>query len=100
MSQKHTCDLSLELIRRSVSKKTVRGHFFLFCWRIQVILFQGKGSNSVILIFASPFNVVKLLMKRICSSWSKFFPIRVDPISEGLFHSGKQTGSPKCCFPL
>ena len=31
-------------------------------------------------------------MKRICSHRSKFFPLRVDPTLQGLFHPGKKTG--------
>ena len=40
----------------------------------------------------------KLLKKRICSSRSKFFPLRVDPILEWIIHPGKQSKSHKPCF--
>ena len=36
------------------------------------------GSNSVIFIFDSLFNGDQLLKEIICSSRSKFFPLRVD----------------------
>ena len=40
------------------------------------------------------------LKERICSCRSKFFPLRVDPILEGLPLPGKQTGSHKSCNPF
>ena len=42
-------------------------------------------------IFASLLNWGQLLMKRICSLRSKFFPLRADPNLEGLPYLGKQT---------
>ena len=59
-----------------------------------------RGSNSVIFIFVYHFSRSQLLKKWICSHWSKFFPLRVDPISGGLHPSGKQTGSDKNCLSL
>ena len=43
-----------------------------------------KGSNCYIFIFASLLNTGQLLKERICSPRSKFFPLRVDHILEGL----------------
>ena len=48
-----------------------------------------RGSNSVILIVVSHINWDHLLKERICSSGSKFFPKRVDPILGGLRLPGK-----------
>ena len=42
----------------------------------------------------------QLLKERICSCRSKFFPLTVDPISEGLCHPGKKTRSYKSNLPL
>ena len=39
-------------------------------------------------------------MKRICSSRSKFFPLRVDPSFEGFSCTVKQTGNFKSYLPL
>ena len=58
-----------------------------------------RGSNSVISIFTSFLKRHLLLMERICSSWSKFFPLGVNPILEGQFQLRKQTGSHESCFP-
>ena len=55
-----------------------------------------QGSNSVIYVFF-PFSGCLLSKERICSSWSKFFPLRVNPSLEGQC---KQTGSHKSCCPL
>ena len=41
-----------------------------------------------------------LIMERICSHWSKFIPLRVDPIFGRLLPPGKQTGSHENCLPL
>ena len=35
-----------------------------------------------------------------CSFWSKFFPLKFDPIYEGLPHPKKEIGNHKSCFPL
>ena len=42
-------------------------------------------SNIAIFIYAYLYNWSGLLKKRICSSRSKFFPLRVDLILKGLF---------------
>ena len=59
-----------------------------------------RGSNSDILIVASLPGGAQLLKQRICSSRSKFFPLRVESILELPHSPGKQTGSHKSCFPL
>ena len=62
--------------------------------------FPISGEATLIFIFASHLISGQLLKKRICSPRSKFFPLREDPILTGLNCPGKQTGSPKSCFPL
>ena len=47
--------------------------------RFKVNGYTFKGSNSCIFIFASHLIRGQLLKERICSSRSKFFPLRVDP---------------------
>ena len=47
---------------------------------------------------ASLLNVGLLLKERICSSRSKFFPLRVDPSLKGFCCLEKQTGSHKSCL--
>ena len=49
---------------------------------------------------ALPFSINggQLFKERICSSRSKFFPLRVDPILEELCCPWKQSGSHKSCF--
>ena len=37
--------------------------------------------------------------KEFAPKGSKFFPVRVDPISEGTWCAGKQRGSHKSCLP-
>ena len=59
-----------------------------------------RGSNSVSLVVASHTNWGHLIKERICSHWSKFFPLRVDPILGRLYPPGKQTGSQENCLPL
>ena len=59
--------------------------------RSEVNGYTFRGSNSVIFIFASHMNWGHLIKERICSRWSKFFPLRVDPILERLCPLGKQT---------
>ena len=39
-------------------------------------------------------------LKRICSIWSKFFPLRDDTSLEELYGPDKQIGSHTSCFPL
>ena len=44
-----------------------------------------RGSYSaIIIVSASIINKSQLLKKRICSSWSKFFPSRLDSILKGF----------------
>ena len=50
--------------------------------------------------FASLLNEGQLLKESICSCRSKFFPFRVDPISEGFCYPGKQTRKYKSCSPF
>ena len=59
-----------------------------------------RGSNSVIFIVASHINWGHIIKERLCSHWSKFIPLRVDPILGRLCPSGKQTGSHENCLPL
>ena len=63
----------------------------LKCW--------GTLSREVTLSFMYffPSQGCLLSKERICSSWSKFFPLRVNPSLEGQC---KQTGSHKSCCPL
>ena len=60
---------------------------------IYVYGYTFRESNASILIFASVINEVQLLKKRICSCRSKFFPLRVETILEGLNCIRKQTES-------
>ena len=53
-----------------------------------------KGSNSAMSIFDSILNWGQLLKEKICSCRSNFFPLRVDPILEGLCCYYKQTRIP------
>ena len=48
-----------------------------------------KGRNSDMFILASLLRGYQVLMKRIRSFRSEFFPLRLDPILEGLRHRGK-----------
>ena len=57
------------------------------------------SGEATLFIFASHLIRDRLLMKRICSHRSKFFPVRVDPVLKGLHYPGKKTGSHKSCFP-
>ena len=69
---------------------------------IKVNMYTFKGRNSVIFIFAT-LQVPdwgKLLMKTVCSIGSKFFSLRVDPISDMLCLLVKETASHKSWFPL
>ena len=52
--------------------------------QIKVNGFNIKGSNSVIFILASFLNGSYLSKERICPFWSKFFPLRINPILERL----------------
>ena len=56
----------------------VNGHFF-------------RVNNSAILLFTSHLTGGHFLKERICSSGSKFFPLRADPSLEEIFvHGSKQ----------
>ena len=59
----------------------------IFVFKMNGYIF--RGSNSAIFIFASFLNGGQLLKERICSYRSKFFPLRVDTILEGVCCSGK-----------
>ena len=64
---------------------------------------MGTLSGEATLSFFSvafPANCGQLLKERICSHWSKFFPLRVDSILGRLHLPGKQTGSLANCLPL
>ena len=66
---------------------------------LKVSGYTSKGSNSVIFIFVSIFNMGQLLKEMICSLRSKFFPLGVDPILEELGCPGNQTSSHESCSP-
>ena len=51
---------------------------------LTVSRYTNRGSNCVIFIFTSSINGGQHLKDRSCSSGSKFFPLRVDPILEGF----------------
>ena len=57
--------------------------------------YNFRANNSAIFIFVSPLNRGQLLQERICSSWSKFFLLRVDPFLEPFHHPRIQTGVTK-----
>ena len=70
--------------------------------------FSGEATLSFSLL--PPINWGHLIKERICSHWSKFIPLREDPIL-GRLHTpgeqtgslrtpGKQTGSQENCLPL
>ena len=57
-----------------------------------------RGTNSFIFILVSYLIRGRVLKERICPTWSKFSPLRVDPILKGLHCrmgtlSGEQTPS-------
>ena len=69
------------------------------CNRVKVNGSAFRGSNSAIFILASIFNVGQLIKERICSTRSKFFPLRVDLIFKRLQPPGwKQKVGNKICF--
>ena len=47
-------------------------------------LYSFRGYNSASFLFAILLNGNQILKERICSSRSKFFPLRVDSLLEGL----------------
>ena len=58
------------------------------------------GKYSATFIVASHVNWGQLIKERICSSGSKFFPLRVDPTLERFSCPGRVIGSHKNCLPL
>ena len=52
---------------------------------------EGGGGGGTRLFFASFLTKGKLLKERICSSRSKFFLLKVDPISESYLIKRKRT---------
>ena len=62
--------------------------------------YTSRGSNSVIFIVISHMNLGHLIKEIICSCWSKFIPLRVDPNLRRLCLPCKQTGSHKNYLPL
>ena len=72
--------------------------------RQQILFFKvyGYTLEEVTLSFTYllPFSrVVNSQKKEFFSSWSKFFPLRVNPSLEGLCQQGKQTISNESCSP-
>ena len=66
-----------------------------------VLRFNGntyKTSNFAFIV--SLLNECQLLKKRICFSWSKFFPLREDPISKKAFLSRKVMKKTQNLFPF
>ena len=66
---------------------------------IKVSGYTFRASNSVNKLCPPHINWGHLIKKRICSHRSKFFPLRVDPISEHR-PPGMQTGSHENCLIL
>ena len=67
------------------------GQLHLTCMGIVKVNGQiFKGSKSAIFISASFLIRGQLFKERICSSRSKFFPLRVDPSLEVLRNSGSK----------
>ena len=78
----------------------IGGHGSLF----NTLKCMGTLSGEVTLLvayieFASLLKRDLLSRERICSYWSKFFSLRVNPGLEGLCQLGKQTGSHKSNSP-
>ena len=66
-----------------------------FCHIAEKIMVNGytfRGSNSSI-YFYLPSELGSTIKGK--NSWSKFFPLIVDPLLEGLHYSGKKIGSHK-----
>ena len=70
------------------------------CNRVKINGYTFRGSDSAISIFASLLNIGQLLKERICFCRSKFFPLRVDPITHWFNSPGKQEGSYLSSFPV
>ena len=64
-----------------------------------------RRNHSVIFIVAFHINWGHLIQERICSQWSKFFPLRGDRLRGDRFlgrlsRPGQQTGNQENCLPL
>ena len=64
----------------------------------KVNAYTFRGSDSAIFIFASLFKGWQLLKERIFSYRRRFFPLRVDLLSDRFHDPGKQKGSHNSCF--
>ena len=62
----------------------------IVCYVLMVNGNTFRGSNSALFILSSLYFRDQLFKKRICSSWRKFFLLKVDPILVGLCHLGKK----------
>ena len=58
--------------------------------------YSNRGSSCAIFPL---LNGDQLLKERICSLWSKFFPLRVDPILKRTSFASKQTGCHRSFSP-
>ena len=64
-------------------------------------IFRGCGEATLSKLVLPPFcKEVYSLRKEFAPTGSKFFPLRLDPSSEGEKYAGKQTGSNKSCLPF
>ena len=59
-----------------------------------------SGEATLLVSLLPHINWGHLVMERICSHWSKFFPLREDPILGRLCPLDKQTESHDNCLPL
>ena len=60
-------------------------------------IYTSRKSYCAIFMFTSLLNGDQLLKERICSQRNKFFPVRVDPFSKGLFSSPVLNNRKSCC---
>ena len=83
---------SAELLPLKVNQYTLiqLSKFLCVDRQIKVYGYTFRGSNPAIFISVSLFTNGRHLQERICSSGSKFFPVRVDLIFYGLRQSVKQ----------
>ena len=58
--------------------------------KIQVNECSFRGDKSFIFLLSSLLNVGQLLKEWICSSRSKFFPLRVSPFGKGVIAQGSK----------
>ena len=65
------------------------------CIKVNRYIFIGCSSASFIFV-----SLDQLLKERICSFWSKFFLLRVDPTLERLCCQVKQTRKSQKLFPI